>query len=114
MSTVISPTIFIIPCQNTPQSFNISLANNNYIMNVVWNDSPDAGWFIGFTDADTNEIIVNNIPMVCGVDLLSGLEYLGFEGSFYVYTNGDATLVPTLDNLGIDCNLYFATSVPNG
>jgi hypothetical protein len=106
--------IFLLPLVNTPQSFNITLGAINYIMSVVWNDSDDAGWFIGFANQITGVEIVNNIPLVCGVDLLAGLEYLGFGGNLVVYTNGDATAVPTLDNLGVDCNVYFISpSVTN-
>lgn len=83
-------------------------------MSVVWNDSPDAGWFIGFIDADTNVEIVNNIPLITGDDILDGLGYLGFEGQMFVYTNGDLQAVPTLNNLGVECNLYFVTDVVNG
>jgi hypothetical protein len=100
-------TIFVLPLTNVPQSFNISLGENNYIMSVVWNDSDDAGWFIGFADQDTGVEIVNNIPLICGVDLLAGLEYLGFGGQLVVYTDGDQTAVPTLDNLGVECQVYF-------
>lgn len=78
-------------------------------MTVVWNSAPDAGWVCSFADQLTGEGIVSNIPFITGVDLLDGLEYLGFGGQLIVVTNGDITAVPTLNNLGIDCNLYFVT-----
>jgi hypothetical protein len=102
-----NPTTFIIPLVNTPQSFNIILGAISYIMTCRWNDAPDGGWLIGFADQLTGDEIVDNIPLICGVDLLDGLEYLGFGGNLVVYTDGDATAIPTLDNLGVDCNLYF-------
>lgn len=102
-------TIFLLPLTNIPQSFNITLGNTTYIMTVKWNDSPDAGWLIGFMDQITGDQIVDNIPMVCGVDLLAGLQYLVFGGQLVVVTDGDITAVPTLDNLGVACNLYFIT-----
>lgn len=104
-----NPTIFILPLVNMPQSFNISLGSNDYIMTCKWNSAPDAGWVIGFADQVTGDLIVDNIPLICGVDLLSGLEYLGFNGNLVVLTNGDITAVPTLDNLGVDCSVYFVT-----
>lgn len=104
-----NPTIFLLPLINLPQSFNITLGNNNYIMTCKWNDAPDAGWIIGFADQLTGVEIVNNIPLICGVDLLDGLQYLGFGGQLIVYTNGNQAAVPTLDNLGIDSNVYFIT-----
>lgn len=104
-----NPSIFLLPLINLPQSFNITLGANNYIMTCKWNDAPDGGWLIGFSDQITGDSIVENIPLICGVDLLAGLQYLGFGGQLVVYTNGDANAVPTLDNLGTDCNVYFIT-----
>lgn len=101
--------IFLLPLVNVPQKFNITLGDQNYIMTCRWNDAPDAGWQAGFQDQLTNEQIIDNIPLVTGVDILDGLEYLGFEGNLVVYTNGDPNAVPTLDNLGVDSNLYFIT-----
>lgn len=102
-------TVSILPLINVPQSFNITLGDTNYIMTVKWNDSPDGGWICGFADPLTNKIIVDNIPFITGVDMLDGLDYLDFGGQLVVVTNGDITAVPTLDNLGIDSNLYFIT-----
>jgi hypothetical protein len=110
-----NPSIFLLPLTNLPQLFNITLGATTYIMNVVWNDAMiigdtvSAGWFIGFANQVTGEQIVNNIPLICGVDLLDGLEYLGFGGQLIVYTNGQPAAVPTLDNLGTECNVYFIT-----
>lgn len=104
-----NPQIFLLPLTNLPQLFNITLGATNYIMNVVWNNAPDAGWFIGFANQQTGEQIVNNIPLITGVDLLAGLQYLGFDGQLVCYTAGDDTAVPTLDNLGVDSNVYFIT-----
>lgn len=101
--------LFVLPLVNVPQSFNITLGDTTYIMTSVWNDSPEAGWIIGFADQITGDQVVSNIPLICGIDLLAGLEYLGFGGQLLVYTDGDATLVPTLDNLGTECNVYFIT-----
>lgn len=102
---------FKIPLSNTPQSFEITLANVNYILTCKYNASPDAGWIIGFADAVTNESIVENIPLITGADLLSGLAYLGINGSLFVYTDGNDFAVPTLENLGNESNLYFQTEV---
>lgn len=102
--------IFLIPAQNIPQQFGISLVNTDYIMTIKWNDSLDAGWVIDITDSITGDPIAANIPMITGTDLLAGLEYLGLGGSLYVYTNGDQTAVPTLANLGVESNLYYVVS----
>lgn len=103
-----------MPLSNIPQTFQISLAGIEYILTCRYNDAADAGWVLDFSDALTNVPIVSNIPLVTGVDLLAGLDYLGFQGQFYVFTDGDDLAVPTLDNLGLESNVYFVTEVADG
>lgn len=104
-------TTFVIPLQNIPQQFTISLANKEYLMTCRWNDAPESGWVLDFSDSITDLPIVANIPLITGADCLSGLEYLGFEGQLIIFTDGDPTAVPTLLNLGVESNLYFQTDV---
>jgi hypothetical protein len=96
-----------IPVTNEPQYFQIALAGKDYICTCRYNYTDEAGWILDFADADSNESIVSNIPLVTGVDLLDGLEYLGFGGKMYVKTDGDNFSVPTLENLGVESFLYF-------
>ena len=104
-------SLFKIPVTNTPQTFQISLAGKDYSMTCRWNSAVEGGWSLDFSDAESGEPIVANIPLVTGVNLLDGLAYLGFGGKLYVYTDGDELAVPTLDNLGVESNLYFETDV---
>lgn len=100
-------TNFLIPLNNVPESFGITLAGIDYQMTSKWNDAEDAGWVLDIADANGNPIACN-IPLITGADLLDGLDYLGLGGSLYVMTNGASPFdVPTLDNLGTDSNLYF-------
>lgn len=105
---------FKLPLQNIPQIFEISLAGVDYLMTVKWNDAFEAGWQIDLADVTTNTSIVAGLPLIVGADVLSGLEYLGIEGRLIVFTDGDENAVPTLDNLGVESNLYFLTQAPNG
>lgn len=105
---------FKIPLVNIPQTFQISLAGKNYIALCRWNNSPEAGWVMDFADQVTGLPIVGNIPLITGADCLSGLGYLGFNGSLFVFTDGDDDAVPTLENLGIESNLYFVTDFTGG
>lgn len=107
-------SFFLIPLTNVPQQFQIVLAGITYLMTAKWNAADDSGWVLDI--ADENDVpLATNIALITGADCLEGLEYLGFQGSLYVNTSGATpTAIPTLDNLGIDSNLYFATSVPNG
>lgn len=107
-------TTFLIPLSNVPQIFDIALAGVNYTMTSRWNDADEAGWIIDLVNADTGLPVASNIPLITGADCLSGLEYLGIEGEFIVLTDGDAFAVPTLDNLGVESNLYFLTNVVDG
>lgn len=102
-------TAFLIPLQNIPQTFGITIGQVNYNMTCRWNDAADAGWVIDISDDTTDIILVTNIPLITGADCLAGLAYLGIEGRLIVYTDGDDTAVPTLDNLGVESNLYLIT-----
>ena len=104
---------FLIPLTTIPQTFQINLGGIQYSMTVRWNVTEYDGngsWFVAFADATTGVEIIDNMPLVTGIDLLDGLEYLGFNGSLIVYTDGDATAVPDFTDLGVQSNLYFLTS----
>lgn len=100
---------FLVPLVNLPQQFTIDLAGVTYTLISKWNDIAQS-WFLDILDS-TQAPIACGLPFVTGADLLVGLEYLGIDGTMIVYTNGDAQAVPTLDNLGVDSNLYFNTTV---
>ena len=104
-----TPNQFLLPLVNIPQKFTVAMAGVNYNVTCKWNDLPDAGWILDIADQNDN-LLACNIPLITGADCLSGLEYLGINGQLFVYTDGDANAVPTLDNLGIDSNLYFLTN----
>jgi hypothetical protein len=100
---------FLIPLVAQNQSFQISIAGVNYMLTVYWNDSAMGGWMFNLADADTDTPLIAGAPFITGANLLAGLEYLGIGGSLVVYTNGDATAVPSYTNLGTESNLYFVT-----
>lgn len=99
----------LIPLENIPQVFEIALAGKTYNLTVKWNDAFEGGWVLDIQNAETNEVLVCDVPLVTGCNLLDGLDYLEIGGKLFVYTDGDALAVPTLDNLGTECNLYFVT-----
>lgn len=105
-------TNFLIPLVNISQQFAIDLAGVTYTLTSKWNDQAQS-WYLDVADSAQNPIACG-IPFVTGADLLAGLAYLGIDGQFVVYTNGDSSAVPTQDNLGADCNLYFQTVVISG
>ena len=101
---------YLVPVVNVPQTFSISLAGYPYQLTCKWNDSQDSGWIIDIADGNTGVMLAAGLPLITGTDVLDGLEYLGINGSLIVYTNGYPYAVPTLTNLGVDCNLYFLTN----
>lgn len=104
-------TTYLVPLQAIAQTFVVNLISTNYTFTVKWNDSDQAGWVLDIADSTQNPIIAG-LPLITGADILSGLEYLELSGSLFVYTNGDANAIPTFENLGTDCNLYFVVGSP--
>lgn len=103
---------YTVPLVNLPQVFTIDLAGVTYTLTSKWNDQAQS-WYLDIADSAQNPIACG-IPFITGADLLSGLAYLGINGSFIVYTDGDNSAVPTQDNLGVDSNLYFQTAAASG
>lgn len=101
--------IFLVPLENIPKDFVITVGDRDLNVICKWNDSLDAGWMIDIRDDISNTNIICGIPLVTGVDLLEQYEYLGLGVGLVVYTNGNANAIPTLDNLGVDSNLYLVS-----
>lgn len=100
-----------MPLDNSPATFQISMGGTTYQFTFKWNDSIDAGWVFDIADENNNPIICNN-PLITGANLFDGLDYLNFNGSMVVVTDGSNPFnVPTFDNLGTNCNVYYQTSV---
>ncbi len=100
--------IFLVPLNGIPQNFSINLAGTSYTLTVKYNAIIET-WIMDIADANQN-VLVAGLPFVTGTTLLNGLEYLGIDGDFVVYTDGNPTAIPTLDNLGVKSNLYFGTT----
>lgn len=105
---------FVLPLTNTPQTFDIALAGTTYTLTCKFNSATGAGWVLDFVNTVSGNPIAYNIPLVTGTDVLSGLEYLGIDGQIFVFTDGNDTAVPTLDNLGVESNVYFITDAADG
>lgn len=103
-------SIVRIPLINNPQTFDITINEKEYILTCKYNNSEEGGWVLDFADALTGENIVANVPCITGLNMLEGLEYLGFDGILFVYTDGDQLAVPTYTNLGVESNVYFQPS----
>lgn len=98
--------VFRIPVANVPQRFGIDLNGRSFIFVCKYNpEMPN--WVLDVLDGDTEESLIACLPLVTGTNLLAQHEYIGVDGAFVVYTDGDGFSIPTLDNLGVESNLYF-------
>ncbi|MDR1020512.1 MAG: hypothetical protein LBL73_07125 [Synergistaceae bacterium] len=100
---------YAIPLTPTPQTFNISLANKEYLLTVRWNAAPEGGWWLDISRPDNGEPILHGLPVVTGTDLLGPFGYLDFGGSLVCYS-GASDEAPTYENLGIGNDLLFVVS----
>lgn len=98
---------FEIPLISMPQRFAISLAGITYNMKLRWNA---AGQFWDLDVSDINNApVVLGVPLVTGVDFLEQLAYLGIGGQMTVTTDYDTNAPPTSSNLGSQSHLFFTT-----
>ena len=97
---------FKIPLTNIPQRFEIVLSGVSYIMVVRWFDGQQL-WVFSLIDIDTEEILINDMPLVTGQDLLEQWEHLLIPGALICFTAGDDLVPPTLENLGTEANLFY-------
>lgn len=95
---------FEIPLSPKAQTFNVSLANVDYNMRLVWNPI-SACWMLDISDTDGVPVVLG-IPLVTGADLLAQYTYLGIRGGLVV-TVDDGVGVPTFSGLGLQGHLYF-------
>lgn len=101
--------VFRIPLTNTPQRFSITLSDIPLIVTCQYNNSAIC-WMIKLSNGNTEEDLTGFFPMVTGTDLLSQWRsILRIPGKLIVYTDGNEFAVPTLENLGVECNLYYVT-----
>lgn len=99
--------IFNIPInQQGPQSFTIQLSGVDFQLTLKYRDTDQGGWTVDIAD-DSGNPILSGEPLVTGIDLLQQYQHLGFNGSLYVQTTADPDAVPTFENLGTDCLLYW-------
>ena len=96
-----------IPLTPEAQKFSISLGGKDYSIVVRWNSFCNS-WLMDLSDADELPIL-NALPLVVGVDLLSPYPYLKFGGPLIVDCPGGSLVAPNYDELGSSGRLYFIT-----
>lgn len=98
--------VFNVPLSNTPQSFTIELAGVTWNLVSRWNDAIEGGWIVDWYDSSDAPICMN-MPLITGADLGAQYPHLGIPSSLIVFTDGDDFAVPTLENLGVESQLYL-------
>jgi hypothetical protein len=75
-------------------------------MACVWFSAMEL-WCITLKDSVTETLLINNMPMVTGQNLLDQFGYLKIPGTLLCYTTGDILTPPTLANLGVEAGLFY-------
>tara|TARA_R110000868_G_scaffold328330_1_gene589193 strand:- start:56 stop:376 length:321 start_codon:yes stop_codon:yes gene_type:complete len=99
-------TLYTLPLKNIPQRFEINIAGNDLVLVSTW-DYLNTTWYLTIIEQSTQTILVNNTPLVTGINLLVQYKYLGFNFSLVVVSEGDFFALPTQDNLGSTCNVLI-------
>lgn len=100
--------VFKVPLTPAPQTFNIALGGITYQLTLMWRESDPSGWFLDFAD-DSNNPILQGVPLVTGADLLAQYDYMGWGGSLLVQGSPSPDDEPTFTNLGLLSHVYFVT-----
>lgn len=99
--------VYRIPVGPVQQIFEIELAQKSYHIRIYFNKFMQA-WLFDLLDGDKNPLIMCT-PLVTGVNILEQYAYLGVDGVFIVYSEGDHDHVPGLTELGSGSGLYYLT-----
>ena len=96
----------IIPVNNTPnsiQTFKLTLdggkRNINIKLKLRYNDLL-SDWTAAIFNNSTGELLIDNMPLVCGVDLLGQYQYLGLGHAFIMPTTETTLMMPDNKTLG--------------
>jgi hypothetical protein len=117
LSTITSPTVTEIPLTAASQYFQCPINGTVYQFNLIWRApvwAPTSGiWVIDISDPTTGDPIVQGIPLVPGSNLLKPYQYLSIGGGnaeLWVVSDGDASIPPTMTNLGSTSHLYLVVT----
>lgn len=98
--------VFEIPLVPQQAVFDVLFDDGVLTFRLLYNEAVEAGWMLDIYDRDQTPLIMG-IPLVAGADLLQQYATLGLNLKLWVVTDGDATLPPTRDNLGLQSRLLY-------
>ena len=99
--------IYEIPLVPGPQTLTVAFPNGTAQLRLVYANAAngEGSWLLDVaTSAGTP--IVCGIPLVTGADLLAQFAYLNIGVVMFCETDGDLSLPPTFDTLGVTARLY--------
>jgi hypothetical protein len=97
-----------IPLDPQAQTLTLNGGGNSYNLRVTWCSAADC-WILDILDGNSAPI-VQGIPLITGVNLLSQYEYLGIGGALVVQTDSDPAVVPTYELLGVTGHLFYVVA----
>lgn len=110
-------SFYKIPINNAPNasySFRISLQNNtvnrDLRIKLRYLDFYDV-WMMDVYDDSTKKVLVVDIPMVPGTDLLGQYQYLGIGSAFLLNVRNSALMQPDNKSLGVDFILAWGDTL---
>ena len=95
-----------IPLSPEAQKLSVQLGTTVYNLVVRWNTSDEGGWILDIYNTDSSAKLLG-VPFTTGNDLLEQYAYLDFGGKLFCGTDGDLTIPPTYDNLGLTAHLWW-------
>lgn len=91
---------------NSPdQVFDVTLDEVPYTFRVLYNDRFD--YFSLTISEKDGEALLSNIKMVNNSPLVGAYKRLPFAGDLFFLHKGGKTTRPTLDDIGVNYNLYY-------
>ena len=100
--------IYTVPLREGPQTLTIALSGVVYTLRVRYCARVEL-WVLDIADAD-GVMLVRNVPMVTGSDLLAQYHHLGFGGALVVRNaDTDTDAAPQFDDL--EGALLYVTGV---
>jgi len=90
-----------IPLTPESQIVRITIGGIKYNLTIIWRGT---GYALDIAD-NLGNAIATGLSLVTGADLLAQLKHLGIAGALVIISDGDASLNPAYEALGISSHL---------
>lgn len=97
-----------LPLNPYPETFSVSIGNVNYRCQTRWNQHL-AAWVLSVRDT-SNASVLENLPLVPGVDLMGQFQYLEIcKGMAVVLEGTSGGDYPKYSDLGSSAHVFVTT-----